>query len=95
MPRDPDRTGRWREQACGHLHGRRLAGSVGAEQRHHLAAVHDEVDAVQHLDAAVGGMHPDQLEGRHLGLDVDVDDVGDGLGAVPGHHHPTPSGVPR
>ena len=34
------------------LHQRRLAGAVRAEQRHHLAGLDDEVDVVEHGDAA-------------------------------------------
>ena len=41
--------------AAGHLEGRGLAGAVRAEQRHDRRGRHREVDAVQHLDAAVRG----------------------------------------
>ncbi|MFK4700966.1 hypothetical protein ABIF42_006560 [Bradyrhizobium diazoefficiens] len=36
-------------------HQRRLAGAVGADQRHDLAGIDFDVDALQRLDLAVGG----------------------------------------
>jgi hypothetical protein len=37
-------------------HQRRFAGTVGADQRHDLAGIDLDVDALQRLDLAVGGM---------------------------------------
>ena len=52
------------ELAAGHLERGGLAAAVGPEQRDDRARGHDEVDAVQHLDAAVGGPDAAQLEQR-------------------------------
>ena len=45
-----------RHQAHDRLHRRGLAGAVAAEQGHHLALAHVEVDAVQNVALAVPGV---------------------------------------
>ncbi len=54
-----------RMQAADRAHQRRLAHAVAAEERDDLARAHLEVDAVQHLAAAVAGM---QAAHREQGL---------------------------
>ena len=55
-----------RDQAGDRLEQRRLAGAVGAEQRHDLALVDLEVDVEQHLHVAVADVEaPDE---QQLGL---------------------------
>jgi hypothetical protein len=49
----PPRT--WPMQSGEDVHQRRLAGAVGAEQRHGLALAHLQVDAMQHRLRAVAG----------------------------------------
>ena len=49
------------------LERRGLAAAVGSEQGDHAALRHDEVDAVQHLDAPVRGLDAAELEQRDLG----------------------------
>ena len=53
-----------RQQPGGDLERRRLAAAVGSEQRDDLPGPTREVDAVQHLDRAVGRAHAHQLEDR-------------------------------
>ena len=52
VPGDADAARRSGATAAGDPERRGLAGAVGAEQGHDLARGHDEVDAVQHLDAS-------------------------------------------
>ena len=49
---------------AGHLERGRLAGAVGTEQRQDLAPGDGQVDPVQHLDLAVGGVDTAELEDR-------------------------------
>ena len=60
-----DRAGAARQQADYRLEKRRLAGAVGAEQGHDLAARHVQADAVQHAFFSVPAM---QVTYRKHGL---------------------------
>ena len=60
---EPDRAAADLDQPAGALEQRRLAGAVGAEQRHDLALVHLEVDAEEDLHRAVGDL--DLLARQH------------------------------
>ena len=82
----------WTQPAVGvswprdHLQRRRLARRrSGPSRATTLPGGHDEVDAVQHLDAPVGGPHAAQLEQRRLGPVVPA--RSDGVGV---HAHPAP-----
>src|SRR5258706_15155889 len=55
-------TALWHADAHDRLHGGRLAHAVPAKQAHHLPAAHFQVDAEQHLAAAVRGLELAQLE---------------------------------
>ena len=70
-----DRAGGGLDDAGQHLHQRRLAGAVLAEQRRHLAGADVEGDALQRVDVAVGFRDVARRE----------DDVAD-RGIRPGHH---------
>jgi hypothetical protein len=45
-------------------HQRRLAGAVGADQRHDLSGVDGEIDTLQRLDLAIGGAQVADREQR-------------------------------
>ena len=51
------------DEAAHHLEEGRLAGAVGAEQRHGLAGGDGEVDAEEHLHLAVGEVDAADVEG--------------------------------
>ena len=55
------------QQAADGAHDGRLAGAVGAEQRHQLALAHLEGDALQHRDRAVAGGERRRLPARPAG----------------------------
>ena len=72
---------------------RRLAGAVRAEQRVDLARREREVDAVQHVDAAVAGAHRRQFQYRRATrVDREPGRRADGFG---GCHDALPAVVPR
>jgi hypothetical protein len=57
-------SGGWRDLAAGNGERRRLPGAVRPEQRVDLRRHEPQVDAVQHVDAAVAGADLRQLEHR-------------------------------
>src|SRR5439155_14926969 len=58
---------RGRQQAREDVDERRLAGAVGADDRHELAAPDPQRDAVEGADAAVEHPYVDRLQQRHAG----------------------------
>src|SRR5215218_1574240 len=65
-------------QPVDHLHRRRLAGAVRAEEAEALAALHVEVDAVDRDDAAVGLAQAARVDGRAVGAHVAAAGAGAG-----------------
>ena len=61
---DRDRAGGGRHDAAQHLHQRRLAGAVLADQPHHLAGMHGEADALEGAHAGVGLLDGAEFEQR-------------------------------
>ena len=64
---EEDLAGVDRVDAGDRLDQRRLAGAVVADERHHLALAHLEVDVAQRLDGAERLRDPAELECRGVG----------------------------
>src|SRR5207245_10945293 len=55
----------WHREAGEHVHQRRLAGAVGADDRDELARAHAQADAIERARLAVELPHVHRLEQRH------------------------------
>ena len=61
---DHDRAGGGRHHAAEHLHQRRLAGAVLADQPHDLAGVDGEADTLEGADPGIGLLDGAEFEQR-------------------------------